>query len=553
MLTQNTEEMEIIAKENKSKSDSLPLRDPELALQNGLEQISNEKLIKWNKEGKYISYENVEYESALFSFLPNCFFKIRTMASRCFTFHPFKCCELSLGVFLLVFFQFASVSTLAILLILNDLENRTNYIGLLTSILLSLSFVSAGKNLAFHLFMGMPWERQVAIHKFLAFMAICVSICHGVLMGLGNENSVSGLVLVSVMGSVMVVFMVLKKCCYWLFYMFHGLVIITIIVFSVLHGAKFVLVGVGAWVLDGFIRFFLILRNNFKTAKTELFVFPGGIIRVELTPKSGKRFRFRGGQYVFICIPRANISEFHPISMSNSPFDSKMVLHFKKVGRWTGKVLSLVESSKSPKPLQTTVFVNGPYGNPRVDIDSPRYQLVLLIAGGMGITPMQSIYNELLIQHIRGRPFIKVKLVWTLRDQNILHSIASHPDCLYNKQDISPSQISSLEKSHLVNLNFSKVMDPNFFLTGEGDLEDISQRYKVQVHLGRPNFSKIMEEMAALAVQNNLHHVAVLSCGPASMTNQAFKTSYENTKNLSTSQGKSFKVNFDFHSEVFEF
>ena len=540
--------------------------------------ISSDKLAQWNQEGKWVPYEDIEYESAFFSFLPNCFFKIRTLTSRPFTYHPFKCCQVSLGEIILTTLEISIVVAVATILALQDIKDGDEATGEFASILLALSFASAGKNLVFHLFMGMPWERQVSFHKFLAFMGISVSAAHGFIMGLGHDESLTGVVLASAMGGIIVTsFFYLRRYCYSLFYILHWLIIIVIIVFALLHEASVVMFGVGAWVLDLLIRFFLVMRFKFRTAKTELFVLPGSLVRVEITPKPGKRFRFKSGQYVFICIPRANIWEFHPISISNTGFDRKIVLHFKKVGRWTKKVHALIEkqgqkiehqqnadfkSSKimdqieSGTRLETTVFINGPYGNPRVDIDSPRYKLVVLIAGGIGVTPMQSIYNELLIQHVRGRPFVKVKLIWSLRDEGMLHSVAGHSDCFYDKQDIHQGQISSMDKCNLVNLEYSKVMEANFFLTkgsSEEDKHRLMRRYKARVHLGRPNFPKIMEEMGALAVQNDLHHVAVLSCGPGGMIDHAFKTSYEKTKKYTTSEGKPFKVNFDFHSEVFEF
>ena len=37
----------------------------------------------------------------------------------------------------------------------------------------------------------------------------------------------------------------------------------------------------------------------------------------------------------------------------------------------------------------------GPYGSPAVDIYGGSYQMFLLISGGIGITPMQSVVNSL--------------------------------------------------------------------------------------------------------------------------------------------------------------
>jgi len=49
--------------------------------------------------------------------------------------------------------------------------------------------------------------------------------------------------------------------------------------------------------------------------------------------------------------------------------------------------------SNDAQPIK--FFLEGPYGSPSVNIFSDKYQMFLLIAGGIGITPMQSLVNTL--------------------------------------------------------------------------------------------------------------------------------------------------------------
>jgi ferredoxin-NADP reductase len=46
-----------------------------------------------------------------------------------------------------------------------------------------------------------------------------------------------------------------------------------------------------------------------------------------------------------------------------------------------------------------------------------RYKAVLLISGGIGITPIQALFNELLRQASEGRPLRRLALVWSVRDK----------------------------------------------------------------------------------------------------------------------------------------
>lgn len=49
--------------------------------------------------------------------------------------------------------------------------------------------------------------------------------------------------------------------------------------------------------------------------------------------------------------------------------------------------------SNDAQPIK--FFFEGPYGSPSVHIFSDQYKMFLLIAGGIGITPMQSLVNTL--------------------------------------------------------------------------------------------------------------------------------------------------------------
>lgn len=48
--------------------------------------------------------------------------------------------------------------------------------------------------------------------------------------------------------------------------------------------------------------------------------------------------------------------------------------------------------------------------------------MFLLICGGIGVTPIQSVFNSLLDQHSRGRPLKKVWFLWSVRDTAMLDS-----------------------------------------------------------------------------------------------------------------------------------
>nr|WP_297330168.1 NADPH oxidase family protein [Pseudoalteromonas sp.] len=84
-----------------------------------------------------------------------------------------------------------------------------------------------------------------------------------------------------------------------------------------------------------------------------------------------------------------------------------MSIHIRVLGNWTKALHTLLSAANAP--IDMTVFIDGPYGSPEVDIDGDKYKMFLLISGGIGITPLQSFCNQLVYEKdLEGRPVKKV-------------------------------------------------------------------------------------------------------------------------------------------------
>ena len=107
-------------------------------------------------------------------------------------------------------------------------------------------------------------------------------------------------------------------------------------------------------------------------------------------------------------IPKLGMFEWHPFSLSSSPFQEDVTIHVRVLGDWTKKLYELgskVNEGKGEGELD--MYLDGPYGATGVDLESERYQNVLLISGGVGVTPMQSICNQLMHEHeVQGRRWV---------------------------------------------------------------------------------------------------------------------------------------------------
>ena len=59
--------------------------------------------------------------------------------------------------------------------------------------------------------------------------------------------------------------------------------------------------------------------------------------------------------------------EWHPFSISSSPHENVVSIHIRVLGDWTKELYNYVEETRN-----ITVYIDGPYGAPGVDIDGNR-------------------------------------------------------------------------------------------------------------------------------------------------------------------------------------
>jgi predicted ferric reductase len=131
-----------------------------------------------------------------------------------------------------------------------------------------------------------------------------------------------------------------------------------------------------------------------------------GINTIELVPAGDRKITYAPGQFALLKIRSKSISgEEHPFTISSSPTRPLILqLTIKESGDWTEKVKETKAGDMA--------YIDGPFGIfGHLDLDS--IDEVIMIAGGIGITPMLSILRYL---HDKksGR---KITLLWSNRTQ----------------------------------------------------------------------------------------------------------------------------------------
>lgn len=220
-----------------------------------------------------------------------------------------------------------------------------------------------------------------------------------------------------------------RKHYFELFFYTHQLYIV-FVVFLALHVGDFIFcmaaVPVFFFLLDRFLRF---CQSRKDVGILSAMCLPCGT--VELVISKPPSLSYNALSFVFLQIRNLSWLQWHPFSVSSSPYDGRnhLSILIKPLGKWTNELKNMVSKTKEQNPtdLSTAVpyklnaSVEGPYGN-----EIPyhlSYNNLILVAGGIGISPFVAILRDLLhrIKQCQiGLPR-NVLLIWAVKKSKELY------------------------------------------------------------------------------------------------------------------------------------
>lgn len=260
-----------------------------------------------------------------------------------------------------------------------------------------------------------------------------------------------------------------------------------------------------------------------------------GIVQIsyEDISKNGS-LKIEPGQYMYINLPSLSTLEWHPFTVS-SKIDNIITHSIKSRGsqQWTGKLMKMAQNigDSTGELKNIRVIVDGPYGTPLKFNGSSH---VLLVAGGIGITPYASYLSHICNGHINNdkkysNSTCKIRLIWIVKTMAevtpfcdlICESIAIGVDIqVFVTQDNTIDELKTFVASTYNPLNTSvKYINPD-------------TRGSFPVHRGRPDLKKDIE---ALEMYRSQALVAV--CGPPSLVDNCCRLS----------------IKVSFRSDLFEY
>ncbi|CAA6667994.1 unnamed protein product [Spirodela intermedia] len=161
----------------------------------------------------------------------------------------------------------------------------------------------------------------------------------------------------------------------------------------------------------------------------------------------------------------AKILPWHPFSITSSSAmgGDRVSFVIKCNGRWTGSLYSKIKSIQNSDPAALRSFavaVEGPYGPPSLPYE--RYDALILVAGGSGITPFLSVLRE--ISAGRAGSPARVGLVYCVRRAEELAILGSVSHLLLKKKKNG----------------FPGLVRVKIFVTREGNSSGVSARELIE-------------------------------------------------------------------------
>ncbi|GMF34122.1 unnamed protein product [Phytophthora fragariaefolia] len=149
------------------------------------------------------------------------------------------------------------------------------------------------------------------------------------------------------------------------------------------------------------------------------------VVKVVLERSTTSAGQFRIGNFVYLNVPAISSLQWHPFTISSSPLSSPgtLTILLKSLGDWTKELVKYSDECKKNNVLPT-MYMDGFYGASIEIYDE--YATVCLVGGGIGVTPMFAILDDMLEKLRRGAALSqKVFFTFTFRELSLLEEI--HP------------------------------------------------------------------------------------------------------------------------------
>jgi len=425
-------------------------------------------------------------------------------------------------------------------------------LGQVAVLMMSLLMLPVTRGSVLHSLFGTSWEATLHLHRWLGSLFLIASLLHMIAMywWYNDNGHIRDIYLIPtqlvtaadnftvpliqiilwaciISIGILAMFWNIRRRCYEVFLYAHHvtyLVLIPAVIWHAQAAWEFLLPGLFLWTVDRCMRFYRSSESvNVHSFKCTHYGQAGKVTDIVCSTT----FEYFPGQYCFANIAEVSLLEWHPFTISSGE-SGTVSFHIKDMGpgSFTDRLCKLAEEGKMP-----TISLEGPYGTP---VDFHHYETVLLVAGGIGITPCKSIMEHLYGVAATEFPQLRrVHLVWSARDASIFSIMGSRrstPQHLAETCAFSADFFATKGQAGNTELGLAadQATKPEL-----GVDQRAEATFTPVLRSGRPNLSSIWSQF-------NLPHsgpTLVFACGPDEMINDA--------------SGEAKRFGWDMHAETF--
>lgn len=287
-----------------------------------------------------------------------------------------------------------------------------------------------------------------------------------------------------------------------------------------------------------FERLLRIYRSFQKVTILKVIKHPSKVLEIQMK-KEG--FRCEAGQYIFLKCPKISHLEWHPFTLTSAPEESYFSVHIRAAGDWTAALhneFGVNDSGMKDIGDCPRLAVDGPFGTSSTDVF--KYNVIMCIGAGIGVTPFASILKSVWYRHNQGYGDLAIKKVyffWICRDTNAFEWFTD----LLKHLEIQMAE-----------MNMTDLVEYNIYLTGwdtklaiqatmhQGAADNITH-LEAKTQYGRPAWNRIFKDIAD---KHKGTEIGVFFCGPSVLSHVLHKTANQYSN-------ESTGVKFSYNKENF--
>ncbi|KAL5727280.1 ferric-chelate reductase (NADH) [Ranunculus cassubicifolius] len=289
------------------------------------------------------------------------------------------------------------------------LDKAAVRLGLVGNLCFALLFIPVTRGSSLLSLIGLTSESSIKYHIWLGHIVMTLFTAHGLCYILywavtselsemltwentGVSNLAGEFSLLAGLAMWATTFPKIRRKMFELFFYTHYLYIV-FVVFFVYHvplsHVSMMLPGFYLFLIDRYLRF-LQSRQNVRLLSSRLLPCE----TVELNFSKSTELAYSPTSVIFINVPSISRLQWHPFTITSSSNleADKLSVVIKKEGSWSQKLYQILSAPSSVERL--AIAVEGPYGPSSTHY--LRYDTLVMVSGGSGITPFFSIIRDLI-------------------------------------------------------------------------------------------------------------------------------------------------------------